>query len=86
MYFVYVLECRNDKSLYIGFTLNLKNRLLRHYYGIGAKATSRKWDWRLIYYEAYFHKKDAIGREIFLKSGSGRKFLKKQLNNYFTRT
>jgi len=39
-------------------------------------------EWKLIYAEAYLHKDDAMGREKFLKSGSGRKFLKKQLKNY----
>jgi len=32
--------------------------------------------------EGYLDKKDAMGREEFLKSGSGRKFLKKQITNY----
>lgn len=39
-------------------------------------------DWKLIYYETYLHKMDAIRREKFLKSGSGWRFLKKQLSNY----
>jgi hypothetical protein len=37
----------------------------------------------LIYYEAYVEAADARGREMFLKSGSGRKFLVKQLAHYF---
>ncbi len=37
----------------------------------------------LAYYEAYRCQADAEGRERFLKSGSGRKFLKKQLRHYF---
>jgi predicted GIY-YIG superfamily endonuclease len=38
--------------------------------------------WKLIYYEAYLEREDALGRERYLKSGSGRKFLKKQLRHY----
>jgi len=38
--------------------------------------------WKLIYYEAYVSRKDATGREKFFKSGSGRRFLKKQLKYY----
>ncbi len=34
------------------------------------------------YYEAYLNKMDAIGREKFLKSGSGRRYINKQLKNY----
>ena len=35
-----------------------------------------------IYYEAYLERDDALGRERYLKSGSGRKFLKTQLRHY----
>ena len=38
--------------------------------------------WKLIYYEAYLERDDALGRERYLKSGSGRKFLKTQLRHY----
>jgi hypothetical protein len=37
---------------------------------------------RLIYYEAYLEQGDAVGRERYLKSGGGRRFLKVQLSNY----
>lgn len=83
MYFVYLLENQNDKSWYIGYTANLEERIERHKKGDGARTTSRKKNWELIYYEAYKNDKDAKGRERFLKSGSGRRFLKKQLTNYF---
>jgi len=82
MFYVYVLESIQDKSWYIGYTPdNPDKRLLKHnlrteYY------TKRKTPWKLIYYEAYLNQKDVTGREKFLKSGSGRTFLKKQLRNY----
>ena len=31
--------------------------------------------WKMIYYEAYFNRQDAEGRERYLKSGGGRRFL-----------
>ena len=80
-YVVYVLENQNDKSWYIGFTTNLKQRLLEHKQK-KAPYTSKKENWELMYAELYLDKFDALGRERFLKSGSGRKFLKKQLANY----
>jgi putative endonuclease len=82
MYFVYLLESEQDKSWYIGYTPdNPINRLAKHnnllvYY------TKRKAPWKIIYFEAYLNRKDATGREKFLKSGSGHNFLKKQLRNY----
>jgi hypothetical protein len=47
-----------------------------------AFATSYRGPWKLIYYEAYLEREDALGRERYLKSGSGRKFLKTQLRYY----
>src|SRR3989344_5065759 len=84
MYYTYLLENKNDKSWYIGYTSNLKKRISDHVSGNGALTTKRKISWRLIYYEAYIDKNDAEGRERFLKSGSGRKYLKKQLTNYLS--
>ncbi len=82
MFYVYLLECQTDKSWYIGYTSNLKRRINDHKNGYGCRTTALKKNWKLIYYEAYIEKRDAIGREKFLKSGSGRKYLNKQLKNY----
>ena len=82
MFYVYVLENTMDKSWYIGYSSDLKKRVASHQKGQGARTTKRKEGWLLMYYEAYRNMADAKGREKFLKSGSGRKFLKKQLNHY----
>lgn len=81
MYYVYVLESK-DRGLYIGFTDNLERRISEHNNGQGGRTTKLKKNWRLIYFEGYLIKEDAIGREKFLKGGSGRKYLKKQLAHY----
>ena len=82
MFYTYILENQNDRSLYIGYTANLRRRLQEHLSGCGGKTTSKKQGWKLIYYEAYCIQKDALGREKFLKSGSGRKYIIKQLFHY----
>ena len=82
MYWTYLLENQNDKSWYIGYTSNLRKRLLEHKHWYGAQTTKYKSGWKLIYCEGYKNIRDAQGRERFLKSGSCRKFLKKQLVNY----
>ncbi|OGH69642.1 MAG: hypothetical protein A2754_04295 [Candidatus Magasanikbacteria bacterium RIFCSPHIGHO2_01_FULL_47_8] len=82
MYFVYLLENRDDHSWYIGFTSNLKRRIVEHNNGTGCITTARKPNWKLIYFECYTNKQDALGREKFLKGGSGRKYLYKQLKHY----
>lgn len=86
MYYVYILENPKSLKLYIGYTSNLKRRISEHNNGQGGKTTRQGKLWKLIYYEAYLNKRDATGREIFLKSGSGHKFIKKQLNHYLKKT
>lgn len=81
MHYVYVLRSLSDNGLYIGYSANLRRRLVQHDGGL-AIATSHRGPWRLIYYEAYLEQVDALGRERFLKSGSGRSFLKRQLKHY----
>ena len=81
-YFVYLLESAIDRSWYIGFTTDINQRVKDHNNGKGGKTTSKKKPWKLIYFEGYRNKKDATGRERFLKSGSGRRFLRKQIPEY----
>ena len=85
MYYVHLLQCANDKSWYIGYTSDLRKRITEHHGGYGCRTTSIKKDWKLIYYEAYLNKMDAVGRERFLKGGSGRVYLKKQLRNFLAK-
>ncbi len=86
MYYVYILKGIEGGTLYIGFTADLKKRILDHNLGKGGKTTKRKVGWSLIYYEAYLNKQDALGREKFLKGGSGRKYINKQLVHYLKRS
>jgi predicted GIY-YIG superfamily endonuclease len=47
----------------------------------GKVASTKGKNPKLIYYEAYLNKQDAIDREIYLKTGDGRKQIRKQLKN-----
>jgi putative endonuclease len=78
---VYVLRSERDSGFYIGFSTNLRARLRQHQEG-ESFATSHRGPWKLIYYEAYLNQEDALGRERYLKSGSGRRFLRAQLRHY----
>ena len=83
-YFVYVLRNKFDKSLYIGFSAHLQQRIKDHLDGKGG-VTRRKKGWEPIYFEGYRSKIDALNREKFLKGGSGRKYLNKQLKEYLSK-
>lgn len=82
MFYVYILQSLRDNSLYTGSTNNLKRRFFEHNNG-ESKSTKSLRPWKLIYYESYLIEKDARKREVFLKSGSGKRYLDKQLNYYF---
>lgn len=82
MFYVYLLQSEADEGLSIGYTKDLKRRLEEHQEGRSFSASYRL-PWRLIYYEAYLEEADALGRERFLKSGGGRRFLAKQLATHF---
>ena len=81
MYYVYLLHSTKDIGFYIGFSTDLKRRLSEHTRG-ASFATKSRGPWKLIYYEAYTEREDAEGREKFLKSGAGRRFLRAQLRHY----
>ncbi len=84
MFYVYVLQSDSDDGLYIGFSSDLRRRLSEHKEG-KAFATSYRGPWQLIYYEAYLEKEDALGRERYLKSGGGRRFLTAQLPHHLAK-
>ncbi len=82
-YVVYILENQADKTWYIGYTNDLRRRLKEHA-NKHSPYTSKKGVMKLIYAEMYLNKMDALGREAFLKSGAGHRFIKKQIVNYLT--
>ena len=67
-YFVYLLGSYKGKKLitYAGYTNNLKKRLSLHNSGEGAKFT-RGRAWKLMYFEKYKSRKEAINRECYIK-------------------
>ena len=77
-YFVYVLESEIDGRLYKGQTDNLHKRLLEHNSG-KTKSTKGYKPWKLIYFEKFETREDALLREKYFKTGSGREFLKDNL-------
>ena len=83
MYYVYILRSLKDNRFYTGYTEDIKRRFKEHNSG-QEKSTKYRLPFVLVYFEAYTDKRDALGREKFLKSGSGKRYLKKQLKNYLT--
>ena len=66
-FYVYMLKSMSRRPVtYVLYTKNLKNRLVLHNNGKGAKFT-RGRKWKLIYKEKINSKKEAISREYYIK-------------------
>ncbi|MBV9877250.1 MAG: GIY-YIG nuclease family protein [Verrucomicrobia bacterium] len=83
MYFVYVIRSQTVGKIYIGHTENLEKRLKEHNDPtcFSSKFTKRfPGPWLLIYSEPYPTRSEAFRRERWLKTGSGREYLRSLLN------
>jgi putative endonuclease len=62
-----ILSRQKDKWIsYVGYTNNIRNRILLHNSSRGAKFTKGK-EWKLIYFKRYQNKLDAMKNEYRLK-------------------
>lgn len=77
-YYTYVLKSKLDGKLYIGWTINLQNRLKAHNEG-RVESTKSRGPFELIYFEACLSEEKAIKREKSLKTGFGRAYLKNRM-------
>ena len=75
-----ILSNVNKKYItYVGYTKNIKNRLILHNKSKGAKFTKGKY-WKLIYYKNFEGKSEAMKEEFKLKKNF--KLRNKIKNNY----
>ncbi len=77
-YYTYVLLSEFDNNHYIGWTVDLKQRIDKHNRGL-VQATKSRRPLKLVYFEACLFEKQAIAREKQLKTGFGRAYLKRRL-------
>jgi len=75
MYFVYVLQSQKNHRLYTGSTDDIQRRLFEHNAG-KSKATQNTRPFKLLHFEQFETRSEAIRRERFLKTGVGRDELK----------
>jgi len=83
MHYAYVLQSQKDNFLYIGYTNNIESRIILHDKGL-VSATRFRRPLKLIFYEAYVTKSDAIRREHYFKTAKGKTALKIMLKEYFS--
>jgi len=65
-HFVYFVKCR-DESFYCGYTNDLMKRIETHNKGKGAKYTQKRRPVRLVHFEEFETKSEAMKREYALK-------------------
>jgi putative endonuclease len=80
-YYVYILQSRKDSSFYIGQCDDLDSRMSKHFDGL-SKYTSSKRPWRLVYFEVFENRSEAIKRENEIKRKKSRKYVEKLINGW----
>lgn len=78
-FFVYTIKCNNN-SIYIGQTDNLQRRWNEHCKG-EIDWTRRHRPIKIVHYEKFASREEAVKREQNLKTGFGRKWLKQLIES-----
>ncbi|MDP4009208.1 MAG: GIY-YIG nuclease family protein [bacterium] len=76
MYVVYLLKSSVVKKSYVGVTNDIGRRIAEHNSGKHFY-TERHMPWKIVYTEEFPSFDEARKREKYLKTASGRRFLKK---------
>ena len=77
MYYVYFLRSLKNNDLYVGSAEDLKKRVALHN---GGRVRSTKFykPWKLLGFEEYNSRSEAVRREKFLKSHQQKDYLKEK--------
>ena len=82
-FFVYILQSMKDFSFYVGQCDDLDRRMSKHFDGM-SKYTSSKRPLRLVYFETYDSRTEAIKRELEIKKKKSRKYIENLIRNWLT--
>jgi putative endonuclease len=80
-YYAYILQCANNR-FYHGSTNDLKRRLNEHQLG-DCSTTRKRLPVKLVYFEEFPTRKEAMAREKNFKNGCMRKTTKQKLIDNF---
>jgi putative endonuclease len=85
MFYTYVLQSQKNNKWYIGYTSDLRKRFKQHNEGKSAY-TKGRGPYKIMYYEACLNEDDARSRELYLKTGMGRRYLNARLKRFLFHT
>ncbi len=80
MHYVYILKSIERNWIYTGSTADLKRRFSEHSSG-NVRSTKLYRPLKLVFYEAFLTKADAIRRETYLKTSKGKSTLRMMLRH-----
>ena len=80
-YFVYVLLSERDGKFYIGSSSNVEQRVVEHNSGKNTSTVNRR-PLKLIFYEAFPTKTDALRREHYFKTTKGKVTIRQMNRDY----
>lgn len=84
MVYTYVLRSKKDRRFYTGSTVDLQKRFKLHNSN-NILFTKGRGPFSLVYYEACIDDHDARMREMYLKSGRGKNYLRRRLKRFLSR-
>ena len=82
MWYFYILYSEKIDRFYYGFTDDLQWRLERHNAGWG-RFTRRGIPWKLVYYESFQTKTEAIHREKEIKRMKNRRYIQELIQKSY---
>lgn len=84
-YYTYVLRSLKNGRWYTGYTRDLRKRLKEHNNN-QSTYTKNRGPFEIIYFEACANEDDAKARELYLKTGMGKRYIKNRLKRFLTLT
>ncbi len=78
MFYTYIIKSINHNYYYKGHCENIDKRLKEHNSGM-TKSIQHYVPFKVVYYETFETRNEAILREKYFKSSAGRRFLKNKL-------
>ncbi len=81
MYYVYILQSKQDGYFYVGYTINIQKRIKQHNLGL-VRSTKNRIPFHLVYFEGCFNQRDALKREKYLKTAWGKRYIKNRLKHF----
>ncbi len=85
MVYTFVSPISKVKRFYTGMTNDLRKRLSEHQREL-SRVTKGRGPFILVYYEACINAADARSRELYPKSGMGKRYVKNRLRRFLALT